>query len=64
MAKVRMHFEQVPVEVVKKIAVKEQAVESEEELEQNETRSPNLVVETPITKTEPYSISTFMNCVN
>jgi hypothetical protein len=71
MRKVKTHFEQVPVEVVKKkIAVerqqaeREQEAETEQESDENETRSPNLVVETPATKTEPYSVSSSMFCRN
>ena len=64
MSKVKTHFEQVPVELVKKIAVEDREAEREEELDEKDTRSPNLVVETPATKTEPYSVSTFMNCRN
>jgi len=60
MRRVKMHFDQVPVEVVKKIAVEEQ--EAEQESDEEETRTPNLVVETPATKTEPYSVSSIMNC--
>lgn len=64
MRKVKTHFEQVPVAVVKKIAVEEQEAEREQESDEKETRSPNLVVETPATKTEPYSVSSFTNCRN
>ena len=58
MRRVKTHFEQVPVETVKKIADKD-----EEELEP-EITIPNLVVETPATKTEPYSVNSFMYCRN
>jgi hypothetical protein len=65
MHKVKTHFEQVPVEVVKKrIAVEQQQAEREQESDENETRSPNLVVETPATKTEPYSVSSSLFCRN
>jgi hypothetical protein len=63
MRKVKTHFEQVPIEVVKKrIAVEQQQAEREQESDENETTSPNLVVETPATKTEPYSVSSSMFC--
>lgn len=55
MHKVKTHFEQIPVEIVKKIAELEESDQKE---------SPNVVVETPATKTEPYSISGFMYCRN
>jgi hypothetical protein len=58
MRKVKTHFEQVPVEIVKKIAEKEQASD------QKEIAGPNVIVETPATKTEPYSISRFTYCRN
>ena len=61
MRKAKTHFEQVPVELVKKIA--EEIVEAEE-LDENEIDTPNLEVETPATKTEPYSVSTLMHCRN
>ena len=48
MSKRRTHFEQIPVEEVKKI-VKE-VVELPEK-----SATPYVVVETPATKTEPYS---------
>lgn len=64
MRKVKTYFEQVPVELVKKIAVEEQEPEREQESDEQEPRTPNLVVETPATKTEPYSVGIFMNCRN
>lgn len=57
MRKVKTHFEQIPIEIVKKIA-------EEEESDEKEIKSPNVVVETPATKTEPYSVSSFMYCRN
>ena len=57
MRKVKTHFEQIPIEIVKKIA-------EEEESDQKEIKSPNVVVETPATKTEPYSVSSVMYCRN
>lgn len=57
MRKVKTHFEQIPVEIVKKIA-------EEEESDEKEIEPPNVVVETPATKTEPYSITSFMYCRN
>jgi hypothetical protein len=51
MRKRRTHFQQVPVELVKKI-LERQGVKIE-------VTTPNLVVENPATKTEPYSIVTF-----
>jgi len=55
MRKATTHFEQIPIEIVKKIA-------EEEESDEKEIKSPNVVVETPATKTEPYSITSFMYC--
>ena len=57
MRKVKTHFEQIPIEIVKKIA-------EQEESEEKEIKSANVVVETPATKTEPYSVSSFMYCRN
>jgi hypothetical protein len=57
--KVKTHFEQIPVETVRKIAD-----ELEEQSDQKETTFPNVVVERPNTKTEPYSVSTFIYCRN
>ena len=57
MRKVKTHFEQISIEIVKKIA-------EQEESDQKEIKSPNVVVETPATKTEPYSISRFVYCRN
>jgi hypothetical protein len=57
MRKVKTHFEQIPIEIVKKIA-------EEEESDEKEIKTPNVVVETPATKTEPYSISRFVYCRN
>ena len=57
MRKVKTHFEQIPIEIVKKIA-------EQEESDEEEIKNPNVVVETPATKTEPYSISSFMHCRN
>jgi hypothetical protein len=57
MRKVKTHFEQIPIEIVKKIA-------EQEESDQKEIKSPTVVVETPATKTEPYSISSFVYCRN
>lgn len=51
MRKRRTHFQQVPVELVKKI-LERQGVKIE-------VTTPNLVVENPATKIEPYSIVTF-----
>lgn len=57
MRKVKTHFEQIPIEMVKKIT-------EEEESNDEEIKNANVVVETPATKTEPYSISSFMYCRN
>jgi len=57
MRKVKTHFEQIPIEIAKKIA-------EEEEPDEKQIKSPNLVNETPATKTEPYSISRFVYCRN
>jgi hypothetical protein len=57
MRKVKTHFEQVPVEVVKKIA------EQEQESDQKESTSPNVVIETPAMKSDPHSVGV-MNCRN
>ena len=48
MRKPKMHFEQIPVKEVKKIA--------EEEVSRKTTEHDNVIVETPAKKTEPYSI--------
>lgn len=61
MCKVKMHFEQVPVELVKKIALDEQEENREQESDGKETRSLNLSVETAGTKTGPYSVNNRMN---
>lgn len=58
MRKVKTHFEQVPIEMVKKIA------EEEQESDEKELTIPIVVIETPAMKTEPYSVSNFMNCRN
>ena len=57
MRKMKTHFEQIPVEMVKKIA-------TEKESDQKEITSPNVIVETPATKTEPYSVTSVMYCRN
>jgi len=57
MRKIKTHFEQVPIEMVKKIA-------EEEETDEKEIKNPNVVVETPASKTEPYSVSRFVYCRN
>jgi hypothetical protein len=49
MSKRKTYFEQIPVEEVKKIA--KELVELPEK-----TAAPNVVVETPAMKTEPYSV--------
>jgi hypothetical protein len=49
MSKRKTHFEQIPVEEVRRIAW--EVVELPEK-----TAAPNVVVETPATKTEPYSL--------
>jgi hypothetical protein len=54
-----MHFEQVPLETVRKIAS-----ELEEEPDQKEIKPPNVLVEKLATKTEPYSVTTFVYCRN
>jgi hypothetical protein len=46
MRKVRTHFEQIPIETVKRIAEKEES-------DQKEITISNVIVETPATKTEP-----------
>ncbi len=56
MRKLKTRFEQVPLELVKKI------IEKQQEARQPRIKTPNLVVETPATKTEPYSIPHFVNC--
>jgi hypothetical protein len=51
MRKGRTHFQQVPVELVKKILQRQDV--------KIEVTTPNVVVENPATKTEPYSVVTF-----
>jgi hypothetical protein len=53
MRKRKTHFQQVPVELLKKI-LKRQNVKIEV------TTPKNVVVETQATKTEPYSVATFI----
>jgi hypothetical protein len=59
MRRVRTHFEQVPLETVRKIAS-----ELGEEPNQKEIKTPKVVVEKLATKTEPYSVTTFVYCRN
>lgn len=61
MRKVKTHFEQVPVEWVKKIA---EGIVETEELDEKEIETANAVRETPVTKTEPYSVGILMHCKN
>jgi hypothetical protein len=56
MEKAKTHFEQIPVEIVKKIA---HEVESEKKI-----KSDNVTVEIPSAKTEPYSASAGVQCRN
>jgi hypothetical protein len=56
MEKAKTHFEQIPVEIVKKIA---DEVDTEKKI-----RSDNVAIETPATKTEPYSASAGVQCRN
>jgi hypothetical protein len=56
MEKAKTHFEQIPVEIVKKIA---DEVDTEKKI-----RSDNVAIETPDTKTEPYSASAGVQCRN
>jgi hypothetical protein len=59
MRRVRTHFEQVPLETVRKTAGK-----FENEPDQKEIKPPNVMVEKRATKTEPYSVTTFVYCRN
>jgi hypothetical protein len=59
MRRVRTHFEQVPLETVRKTVRK-----LEKEPDQKEINAPNGVVEKPATKAEPYSVTTFVYCRN
>ena len=56
MEKAKTHFEQIAVEIVKKIA---DEVDTEKKI-----RSDNVAIETPATKTEPYSASAGVQCRN
>jgi hypothetical protein len=60
MRKVKTHFEQIPIEIVKKIADEQKSDDSDDK----EIKGPNVVVETPATKTEPYSITSVIYCRN
>jgi len=51
----KTHFEQIPIAIVKKKI-------AEEELELEENRRVRVTVETPATKTEPYSVNIAMCC--
>jgi hypothetical protein len=51
MRKRKTHFQQVPVELVKKILERQDV--------KIEVTTPSVVVENPATKTEPYSVVTF-----
>jgi hypothetical protein len=55
MRKPKTHFEQVPVNLVKKI-LKAQVSGKQD------TNNNNVIIETPGRKTEPYSISTRLLC--
>jgi hypothetical protein len=57
MRKVKTRFEQVPLETVRKTAGK-----FEKEPNQEEIKGPNVAVEKPAAKTEPYSVSTLVYC--
>ena len=52
MRKRKTHFQQVPVELVKKILERQDV--------KIEVTTPTVEVETPATKTEPYSVATFI----
>ncbi len=56
MGKAKTHFEQIPVEIVKKIA--------DEVVTEKKIRSDNVTIDTPATKTEPYSASAGVQCRN
>jgi hypothetical protein len=56
MEKAKTHFEQIPIEIVKKIA---EEVDTEKNI-----KSDNVTDESPSAKTEPYSVSTGMQCRN
>lgn len=62
MKKVTTHFEQIPVEIVKRIA--EEMDPDQADSDQERIRNKNVIVETPSTKTEPYSVSVGMHCRN
>jgi hypothetical protein len=57
MRKAKTYFEQIPIETVKKIA-------EAEESDKKEIENPNVIVETPATKTEPYGVTGVMYCRN
>lgn len=64
MAKLKTHFEQIPLEVVKKIAEEEARREAarKDAAQTEETRSNNVEFESITTKTEPYSIRVTSPC--
>jgi hypothetical protein len=64
MAKLKTHFEQIPVEIAKKIAEEEarrEAAKRDAALIK-QTRSANVEFEAITTKTEPYSIRVTSPC--
>jgi hypothetical protein len=56
MQKAKTHFEQIPVKAVKQIAEQEDS-----KITIKEKRSGTVAVETPATKTEPYSMNISRN---
>jgi hypothetical protein len=60
MRKPKTYFEQIPVHVVKQIA--EEMDSDQLDSDHEEIRNKNVTVETPATKTEPYSVSVAMQC--
>jgi hypothetical protein len=64
MANLKTHFEQIPVEIAKKIAEEEARREAanKDAAQTKETRSDNVEFETTTTKTEPYSIRVTSPC--
>jgi len=64
MARLKTHFEQIPVEIAKKIAEDEAHREADKKnaAQTKETRSDNVEFETVTMKTEPYSIRVTSPC--
>ncbi len=60
MKKAKTHFEQIPVDVVKQIA--EEIDSDQMDSDKSRIKEKNVTVQTPATKTEPYSVSVGMQC--